>query len=164
MQKQLIETYTDLMTKLAQLPAAIEQVQIELTAAKLDLERDEKSAKEIEATTRGEGKNDDERKAAKLVALKADAVYVRFAKAVEAGRRDVAVLGDQVESLTRQYGAVTYQAKLHAAMLEMVTGAGLTGQDVNFYTPAQLAATVPATYAHVNGGTATAADAADLGL
>jgi hypothetical protein len=167
MQQQLIATYNDLMSKLGSLPVAIEQVQIELTAAKLDLERDEKALKDIEVNTRGEGSNDDQRKADKAAKLKADIAYARFAQAADAGRREVAVLAAQVDSLTRQYSAVTYQAKLHAALLEMVTGAGLKPQDVNFYSPAQLAA-MPAPHITPNGAnsghTMTAADAADLGL
>lgn len=151
MQKELIQTYTDIMARLTALPPAIEQVQVELTAARLDLDRDERAVKDIEATTRGEGKNDEERKAAKAAALKADAVYGRWAKAADAGRREVAVLTDQVDSLTRQFAAAGYQSKLHAALLAYLAEAGAISPvgDIQF---------------NMGAGHITEADAADLGL
>ena len=156
MQKQLIQTYTDIMGRLAELPAAIEQAQIELTAAKLDLDRDERTVKDIETQTRGEGKNDEERKVDKIAKLKTDAVYQRWSAAADKGRREVAVLADQVDSLTRQFAAAGYQSKLHAALLAFLAESGAISSvgDINFGMGKPQG----------SNGHMTAADAADLGL
>lgn len=158
MQAQMIQTYTDIMGRLAELPAAIEQAQIELTAAKLDLDRDERTVKDIETATRGDGKNDEERKADKIAKLKAHTVYQRFAQSADANRRSVAYQSDLVEHLTRQFAAVGYQAKLHAGLLAYLAAAGAVSAvgDINFNMGEKTAS---------NGaGHMTAADAADLGL
>ena len=157
MQAQMIQTYTDIMGRLAELPAAIEQAQIELTAAKLDLDRDERTVKDIETATRGDGKNDEERKADKIAKLKADAIYQRWAQSADKGRREVAVLADQVDSLTRQFAAAGYQSKLHAALLTYLAESGAVSSvgDISFNM-----GTKPSNGA----GHMTAADAADLGL
>ena len=158
MQKQLIQTYTDIMGRLAELPAAIEQAQIELTAAKLDLDRDERTVKDIETATRGEGKNDEERKVDKIAKLKADAVYQRWAQSADKGRREVAVLADQVDSLNRQFGAAGYQSKLHAALLTYFAESGAVSSvgDISFGMGKPQGS---------NGAEhMTEADAADLGL
>lgn len=157
MQAEIIATYQDLMTRLATLPVAIEQAQIELTAAKLDLDRDERGVKDIETQTRGEGKNDEERKADKIAKLKADAVYQRWAQAADKSRREVAVLADQVDSLTRQFAAVGYQSKLHAGLMGFLAASGAVSAvgDIQFH----MGKTNGNGAAHV-----TAADAADLGL
>ena len=157
MQAQMIQTYHELMGRLAELPAAIEQAQIELTAAKLDLDRDERTVKDIETQTRGEGKNDEERKVDKIAKLKTDAVYQRWSAAADKGRREVAVLADQVDSLTRQFTAAGYQSKLHAALLTYLAESGAVSSvgDISFNMGMKPG----------NGvGRMTAADAADLGL
>ena len=162
MQAQLIQTYTDIYTRLSDLPKAIEQAQIELTATRLDLDRDEKAAKEISDSLRVEGKNDEERKAAKVVALTTLAVYQRFSQSANANRRSVAVQADLVDSLTRQFAAAGYQAKLHGAMLAYLAAAGAVSSvgDIQFNMGAKPV--------NVNGANGvhhmTAADAADLGL
>ena len=156
MQAQMIQTYHELMGRLAELPAAIEQAQIELTAAKLDLDRDERTVKDIETATRGDGKNDEERKADKIAKLKADAIYQRWAQSADKGRREVAVLADQVDSLTRQFAAAGYQSKLHAALLAFLAESGAISSvgDINFGMGKPQG----------SNGHMTAADAADLGL
>ena len=156
MQAQMIQTYHELMGRLAELPAAIEQAQIELTAARLDLDRDERAVKDIEAQTFGEGPNDEKRKADKIAKLKADAVYGRWAQAADKGRREVAVLTDQVDSLARQFAAAGYQSKLHAAMLTYLAESGAISSvgDINFGMGKPQG----------SNGHMTAADAADLGL
>ena len=155
MQKQLIQTYTDIMGRLSELPAAIEQAQIELTAARLDLDRDERAVKDIETQTRGEGKNDEERKADKIAKLKADAVYARWAQSADKGRREAAILTDQVDSLTRQFAAAGYAAKLHGALLGYLAAAGAVSSvgDISFDMGK-----------NGNGVQVSAADAANLGL
>lgn len=157
MQRELIATYTDIMGRLSDLPLAIEQAQIELTATRLDLDRDEKAAKEISDSLRVEGKNDEERKAAKLAALSAHTVYQRFAQSAAANRRSVAVQADLVDGLTRQFAAVGYQSKLHASLLSFLAAAGAVtpAGDANFYVTKA---------ANGNGQHMTAQDAAALGL
>jgi hypothetical protein len=85
-------------------------------------------------------------------------VYGRWAKAADAGRREVAVLADQVDSLTRQFAAAGYQSRLHAALLAYLAEAGAISAvgDIEFNMGVK-----PST----NGAAhMTAADAADLGL
>lgn len=160
MQKELIATYTDIMGRLHDLPAAIEQAQIELTAAKLDLDRDERAVKDIEASTFGDGPNDDRRKADKIAKLKGDTTYQRWVQAADKGRREVAHLSDQVDSLTRQFAAAGYQSKLHGNLLSFLAASGAVTPDgdVNFY------ASKPSVNAINGTGHMTEADAADLGL
>jgi hypothetical protein len=161
MQAQLIATYTDIMGRLVDLPAAIEQAQVELTATRLDLDRDEKAVKDIADSLPPRGANDSERKANKLTDLAGHAPYQRFSQSANANRRSVAVQADQVDSLIRQFTAAGYQAKLHAALLAYLAAAGAIAPDgdINFNMGAK---------PHVNGNGAgqhmTAADAADLGL
>ena len=157
MQRELIATYTDIMGRLSDLPLAIEQAQIELTATRLDLDRDEKAAKEISDSLRVEGKNDEERKAAKLAALSAHTVYQRFAQSANANRRSVAVQSDLVDSLTRQFAAAGYQSKLHASLMSFLAASGAVtpAGDANFY---------PTKATNGNGQHMTVQDAADLGL
>lgn len=156
--QQILEIYTDLMTKLDDLPLAIQQAQIELTATRLDLDRDEKAAKEIGDTLRVEGKNDEERKAAKVTTLKGHTVYQRFSQSADANRRSVAYQTDLVDHLTRQFTAVGYQAKLHAGLMAYLASAGAVSgvTDIQFSMGRNKA---------TNGAAhMTAADAADLGL
>ena len=155
MQKQLIQTYTDIMGRLVELPARIEQVQIELTVARLDLDRDERAIKDIDLVTFGEGSNDEKRKADKIVRLKADPVYARWVASAAKGRAEVAILTDQVDSLTRQFAAAGYAAKLHGALLNYLAAAGAVSSvgDINFNMGK-----------NGNGAQVSAADAADLGL
>lgn len=159
MQAQMIlETYTDLMTKLDDLPLAIQQAQTELTATRLDLDRDEKAAKEIGESLPPRGNNDSERKANKLADLKTHVVYQRFSQSADANRRSVAYQTDLVEHLTRQFTAVGYQAKLHAGLMAYLASAGAVSgaTDIQFSMGRN----------KVTNGAAhmTAADAADLGL
>lgn len=158
MQKEIIRTYAELMTKLDDLPGEIAAVQTELTAARLDLDRDERGVKDIEAQIFGEGTNDEKRKADKIAKLKADAVYQRWARAADRGRREVAVLSDQVEGLTRQFAAVGYQARLHAGLMNYLAASGAVtpAGDMNFNMGGK-----PSNGAN---GHVTAADAADIGL
>ena len=159
MQKELIATYTDIMGKLATLPGEIEAVQTELTAAKLDLDRDERTVKEIKAQTMltAEGSNAEKREADCAAKLKTDAVYQRWAQSADKGRRAVAVLADQVDSLTRQFAAVGYQSKLHAAMLAFLAESGAVSSvgDISF----NMGSKPTGADGHI-----TEADAADLGL
>jgi hypothetical protein len=158
MQAQILSTYTDIMARLDDLPKAIEQAQIELTATRLDLDRDEKAAKEISESLAPRGNNDSERKANKLADLEKHLPYQRFAQSAAANRRSVAVQADLVDSLTRQFAAAGYQAKLHGSLLAYLAASGAVSSvgDINFNMGAKPM--------NGNGQHMTAQDAADLGL
>lgn len=160
MQAQIIQTYTDLMTKLNTLPAEIAAVQTDLNAAKMQLAASEKTLADIEAQTalNVEGKNAEERKAKLASTLKLDAVYVRWAKAADLERQDVAKLTNEAAMLTNQFAAVGYASRLHAGLMGFLAASGAisTVGDLSFNMGMK-----------VNGNGAahvTAADAADLGL
>ncbi len=164
MQAQILATYTDLMTKLNTLPDEIAAAQTDLNAAKMQLGTSEKTLADIEAQTAlgVEGKNAEERKARLTQTLKADAVYVRWAKAADLERADVAKLTVEADMLLRQFAAVGYAAKLHAGLMAYLAAAGAVSNvgDINFNMGK------PQTQANGNGAGQhmTAADAADLGL
>ena len=164
MHQQLINQYTDIMADLGNLPGAIAAVQTDLNAAKLQLAVSERTLADIEAQTalNVEGKNAEERKARLSQALKADPVYIRWAKAADVERADIAKLTTEYDRLTRQFAAVGYAARLTASMAEMLAAMGPnTAQDVQFNMDAagKSAALVNGSNGHV-----TAQDAADLGL
>lgn len=157
--QQIVTIYADLMGRLDDLPQAIEAAQIELTATRLDLERDEKACKEISDSLSVEGSNDEKRKAAKAAILATHAPYQRFSQSAAANRRSVAVQSDAVDSLTRQFTAVGYQARLHAGLMAYLAAAGAVSgaTDINFNMGRKAVGS--------NGaGHMTAQDAADLGL
>lgn len=107
-----------------------------------------------------EGSNAEKREADCAAKLKASPVYTRWAKAADDGRRAVAVLTDQADSLTRQFAAAGYQSKLHAAMLAYLAESGAVSSvgDLNFNMGSKPANGANG-YGHIE-----AADAADLGL
>ena len=161
MQEQLIETYTSLMTSLDTLPDEIAAAQGDLTSAKINLGAAERELERIEAEIllTVEGKNAEERKARLSLALKGHAFYAKIAAEALGWRKDIAVLTNDVDNLTRQFAAVGYQAKLHAALLGYLAAAA-PGQpvDVSFGMGSN---------GNGNGngnGTVTPADAAAIGL
>jgi len=162
--QQLINQYTDIMASLANLPGEIAAVQTDLNAAKLQLATSDRTLADIEAQTalNVEGKNAEERKARLTQALKADAVYVRWSKAADTERADVAKLTTEYDRLTREFAAVGYAARLTASMAEMLAAMGPSkAQDVQFNMDAsgKSAAVLTGSNGHM-----TAQDAADLGL
>jgi uncharacterized protein with NAD-binding domain and iron-sulfur cluster len=158
MQAQLIQTYQQLMTELHNLPNEIATVQTDLNAAKMQLSASEKTLADIEAQTalNVEGKNAEERKARLAQTLKLDAVYVRWSKAADIERADVANLTNNYDLLVRQFAAVGYAAKLHAGLLTYLAESGAISSvgDINFGMGKPQG----------SNGHMTAADAADLGL
>ena len=159
MQDELIATYTSLMTSLATLPEEIAAAQSDLTSAKIALGAAERELERIEAEIllTVEGKNAEERKARLSLALKGHAFYAKIAAEALGWRKDIAVLTNDVDNLTRQFAAVGYQAKLHAALLGYLAAAGAVPVDVSFGMGGKSSA--PAT-----NGAVTAADAAEIGL
>jgi hypothetical protein len=164
MHQQLIDRYIDTMASLDNLPGEIAAVQTDLNAAKTQLATSERTLSDIEAQTslNVEGKNAEERKARLGLALKADAVYVRWSKAADTERADVAKLANDVDMLTRQFAAVGYAARLTAATMEMLAAMGPNkAGDISFNMDAagKSAAVINGSNGHV-----TAQDAADIGL
>ncbi len=171
MHQQLIDTYTNIMADLRNLPAAIAAAQTDLNAAKMQLSVSDRTLADIEAQTalNVEGKNAEERKARLGLTLKADAVYTRWSKAADVERADIAKLANDVDMLTRQFAAVGYAARLTAATMEMLAAMGPNkAQDIAFHMDAtgKSAAQIQRVNGSSNGsnGHVTAQDAADIGL
>lgn len=160
MQDQLIATYSQLMTELANLPAEIAKAQEDLTVIKRQAAQTKETMAQTEAATALtiEGKNAEERKAKLTQALAATPVYVRLSNALRAETEEADTLANEVAALERQYGAVCYQARLHAALLQYLGNAGAPVGKVD-----SLGDVMFATKANGNSYV-TAADAADLGL
>ena len=168
MHQQLVSQYADIMASLANLPGEIAAVQTDLNAAKAQLATSDRTLADIEAQTalNVEGKNAEERKARLTQVLKADAVYVRWAKAADVERADIAKLTTEYDRLTRQFAAVGYAARLTAATMEMLAAMGPNkAGDIEFHmdaagkSAAQLARVTNGSNGHM-----TAQDAADAGL
>ena len=167
MHQQLVSQYADIMASLANLPGEIAAVQTDLNAAKAQLATSDRTLADIEAQTalNVEGKNAEERKAKLTQALKADPVYVRWAKAADVERADIAKLTTEYDRLTREFAAVGYAARLTAATMEMLAAMGPNkAGDIEFHMDS--AGKSAAQVARVNGsnGHVTAQDAADIGL
>ena len=164
MHQQLIDTYTNIMASLANLPGEIAAMQTDLNAAKAQLATSDRTLADIEAQTalNVEGKNAEERKARLSQVLKADAVYVRWSKAADVERADIAKLTTEFDRLTREFAAVGYAARLTASMAEMLAAMGPNkATDISFNMDAsgKSAAVINGSNGHV-----TAQDAADIGL
>jgi hypothetical protein len=159
MQQQLIDTYTDLMASLQTLPEEIAAAQSDLTNVKLALGAAERDLERIEAEIllTVEGKNAEERKARFALTCQENIFHRAQSAEARAGRDAIARLSNDVDNLTRQFAAVGYQAKLHAALLGYLAAAGAVPVDVSFGMGGK---TQPA-----NGnGSVTPADAAAIGL
>jgi hypothetical protein len=164
MHQQLIDRYVDTMASLDNLPGEIAAVQTDLNAAKAQLATSDRTLADIEAQTalNVEGKNAEERKARLTQALKADAVYVRWAKAADVERADIAKLTTEFDRLSREFAAVGYAARLTASAMEMLAAMGPNkAGDISFNMDAagKSAAVINGSNGHV-----TAQDAADIGL
>lgn len=157
MQQQLIDTYTDLMASLATLPEEIAAAQSDLTNVKLALGAAERDLERIEAEIllTVEGKNAEERKARFALTCQENIFHRAQSAEARAGRDAIARLTNDVDSLTRQFAAVGYQAKLHAALLGYLAAAGAVPVDVSFGMGGK---------AQPANGSVTPADAAAIGL
>ena len=160
MQQQLIDTYTSLMTSLETLPEEITAAQSDLTKSKFSLGQCETEMDRLEAelSLTVEGKNAEERKARLALALKGHAFHAKIAAEALGWRKDIAVLTNDVDNLTRQFAAVGYQARLHAALLGYLAAAAPGAPvDVSFGMGSH-------TNNHTGNGAVTPADAAAIGL
>jgi hypothetical protein len=164
-QEQLIQQYRTIMSDLMNLPGEIADVQTDLNAAKAQLSVTVQTLASIEsdASLTVEGKNAEERKARLSQTLRTDSVYVRWSKAADVERAELARLTTEYDRLLSEFRAVGYAAKLTASLMELVADAGISAPaDVNFGMDS--AGKSAAQIQRVNGGSATIADAADLGL
>lgn len=167
MHQQLIDTYTNIMADLGNLPGEIAAAQTDLNAAKTQLATSERTLADIEAQTalNVEGKNAEERKARLGLTLKTDAVYVRWSKAADTERADVAKLTTEYDMLVRQFAAVGYAARLTAATMEMVAAMGPNkAQDIEFRMDGAGKSAKVLSGSNGFNGHITAQDAADIGL
>ena len=159
MQEQLIETYTSLMTSLDTLPDEIAAAQGDLTSAKINLGAAERELERIEAEIllTVEGKNAEERKA-RFALTCTENIFHRAQNAeARAGRDAIARLTNDVDNLTRQFAAVGYQAKLHAALLGYLAAAAPGA-------PVDVSFGMGSNNNHTGNGAVTPADAAAIGL
>ena len=159
MQEQLIETYTSLMTSLDDLPQEIAVAQSDLTKSKFSLSQCETEMDRLEAelSLTVEGKNAEERKARLALALKAHTSHAKIAAEALGWRKDIAVLTNDVDNLTRQFTAVGFQARLHASLLAYLAAAA-PGQ------PVDVSFGMGSNHTGNGNGTVTPADAAAIGL
>ena len=161
MQDELIATYAQLMTSLATLPEEIAAAQSDLTSAKIALGAAERELERIEAEIllTVEGKNAEERKARFQLTCTENIFHRAQNAEARAGRDAIARLTNDVDNLTRQFAAVGYQAKLHAALLGYLAAAAPGAPvDVSFGMGSK------SNNNHDGNGTVTPADAAAIGL
>ena len=165
MHEQLMQTYADIMASLAQLPDDIAGYQSDLTDAKLrkvevERELDRQDAALINAAGgyKGLGSNEKERELA-LDGLRAKSNQWQGVNGeLSTLTRTVAEMTDELNAAERQYGAVCYMARMHAALLTYLGSAGPV-------TPVTLPDfTALRTNGNGKHGAATVADAAELGL
>ena len=159
MQDELIATYTSLMTSLATLPEEIAAAQSDLTSAKIALGAAERELERIEAEIQltVEGSNDVKRKAAFTLACRENIFHRAQSAEARAGRDAIARLTNDVDNLTRQFAAVGYQAKLHAALLGYLAAAAPGA-------PVDVSFGMGSNNNHTGNGAVTPADAAAIGL
>lgn len=126
MHDQLLATYTDLMTSLEGLPQEIAAAQNDLSAVKRQMADSKTLLDTIEAqlSLSIEGKNAEERKAKLMQALAAHQNYQRLRQTMRKESEEADTLTNDVDALTRQYGAVCYQTRLHSALLTYLGSAG----------------------------------------
>ena len=136
MKLTLQAVYQDLMGKLRSLPDELASKQEALTAAKLGNAQTVKRLKEIkeraEYAAAPQGKNDAERKAVTADILAKNQEYQNLSRANGREEADIASLSDLVDAIQREYGAVCFQATLHASLMSYLGKAGAADYEVEF--------------------------------
>ena len=131
MREQLLQTYNDLFQSLNELPNLIADINDQLAKAKEGQSATQKRLASLEADIVSKyggwkelGKNETERKygLARLLAIDPD--YQRVQQSLDAYNQEITELTNQLDALTRQYGAVCYQTRLHAALFNYLGSAG----------------------------------------
>lgn len=133
MYDRMISTYTDLMDKLNSLPVEIAESEDEMIALKKGVVHHEDAMERRRIALifaaggwAALGKNEGERSMAEKKMLSEDKAYQDAAAAFTNLRIDIDVTAQRIKDSERQYGAVCYQARLTAAFMGFLAGAGVT--------------------------------------
>jgi len=131
MQEKLMEQYAYLNEGLSRLPDDIHEMSLDLAEAKrLRAETGQAlAALEIEVTQKAGGwaalgKNEGDRKTTLTALLNADKAYQTWTERGRTEERTVSGIEIAMSTAERQYGAVCYQARLLAALLNYLGNAG----------------------------------------
>lgn len=131
MYDRMIATYTDLMDKLNDLPAEValdedEMLQLKRSIAPLEDAMEQRRIELIFAAGgwAALGKNEGERSMAEKKMLGEDDIYQRISTSLTNLRIDIDVTAQRIKDSERRYGAVCYQARLTAAFMGFIAGAG----------------------------------------
>jgi chromosome segregation ATPase len=126
MHDALIEKYAELMASLATLPDEIDDAQQKMSELQFEIAELEKVEATREAALLGqvEGKNAEQRKANLTLLKEKDASYRRIASDLAGLHGELQAVKDTVDHRQRQYGAVCYQTRLHAAFVNYLANAG----------------------------------------
>lgn len=122
--------YLELMDSLSEIPHELAEAEEEEAHLRSSISRNQRTLEEREALVVMKeggwgalGKNEGDRKYRLKQLLIEDAQYQRMAEAIEDEQQTLAEVQVSAEALRRQYGAVTYQARLHAAYMAYMAGA-----------------------------------------
>lgn len=131
MYDRMMSTYVDLMGKLDELPAEVAESEDEMLQLKRSIAplEDAMEQRRIELIFSAGGwaalgKNEGERSMVEKKMLSEDAAYQRIATNLANLRIDIDVTAQRIKDSERQYGAVCYQARLTAAFMGFIAGAG----------------------------------------
>jgi hypothetical protein len=126
MKEQILQQYKALMVSLSNLPNDIHAAQSDLNKAKRTAADTKRLLDETETMTvaGAEGSNAEKRKADVAVKLANNQAYQRLMTAYLKEQAEVETLTNEVDMLIRQYGAVSFQARLHAALMTYLGNAG----------------------------------------
>jgi hypothetical protein len=167
MQEAILSQYRELMGKLESLPQEIAAAQTDLAQAKMTRSQTNKTLADLEVQIiqhnggwANLGKNDGDRKNALADILAKHATYQGWVRTLGREEAKVSELEIEVDTFTREYGAVCYQARLLAGLMSYLGNAGAPVQaegDIDFSRSLPHNGTA-------SNGSVTAADAAAIGL
>lgn len=125
MKEQILGQYKALMVSLSNLPAEVAAAQGDLADIKRNAADTKRLLEQHEqaASLRIEGKNAEERKAKLALALASDSTFQRLTAAQRKEQQDIDAITIEAEMLTRQYGAVCFQAQLLAGLMQYLGNA-----------------------------------------
>jgi hypothetical protein len=125
MKEQIFEQYKALMASLSNLPAEIAAAEGDKAVLKRQSADTKRLVEQHEQAIalNIEGKNAEERKARLALALAQDAAYQRLIKAQRQEAEELDTLQVEVDMLTRQYGAVCFEAQLLSGLMQYLSNA-----------------------------------------
>lgn len=125
MKEQIFDQYKALMASLSNLPAEIAAAEGDKAALKRQISDTKRLVEQHEQAIalNVEGKNAEERKARLALALASDAAYQRLIKAQRQEAEELDTLQVEADMLTRQYGAVCFEAQLLAGLMQYLSNA-----------------------------------------